>query len=86
MISGKLYATLDEEEKKLWHSHIFEVKSGMVVMPAPNTVPQMIWEKAERAELEQLITLYGKTSVVIRLLPTPNPSQPSSNSSNVDDG
>ncbi|KAI9882233.1 MAG: hypothetical protein M1823_006019 [Watsoniomyces obsoletus] len=61
MISGKLYATLDEEEKKMWHSHIFEVKSGMVVMPAPNTVPQMLWEKAERAELEQLIQLYGKT-------------------------
>lgn len=61
MISAKLFETLSAEEKKLWHSHIFEVKSGMVCMPAPNTIPQMLWEKAETAEMEQVIGLYGKT-------------------------
>ena len=33
MISPRLFATLDAEEKRLWHSHVFEVKSGMLVMP-----------------------------------------------------
>lgn len=61
MISPRLFATLSSEEKKLWHSHIFEVKSGLVVMPKPNTVPDILWEKAEKAEMEKFITLYGKT-------------------------
>jgi len=27
MITPRLYETLDEEEKKLWHSHDFEVST-----------------------------------------------------------
>ena len=70
MISAALFATLDAEEKKLWHSHVFEVKSGMLIMPAPtsivgNTTPSPVagqgWEKAETAEMEDVVTLYGKT-------------------------
>lgn len=61
MITPKLYETLDEEERKLWHSHVFEVKSGMLIMPQPSPlVPMTAWEKAENAEMEQVITLYGK--------------------------
>lgn len=63
MVSPKVFATLDEEEKKLWHSHVFEVKSGMLIMPAPNTVPNMVWEKAENTEMEQVIGWYGKMCV-----------------------
>ena len=33
MISKRVYESLDPEERKLWHSHVFEVKSGMLIMP-----------------------------------------------------
>jgi len=36
MITPDLYATLDQKERRLWHSHVFEVKSGMLIMPAGN--------------------------------------------------
>ncbi|KAH8774574.1 hypothetical protein F5883DRAFT_454118 [Diaporthe sp. PMI_573] len=48
MITPKLYATLDTQERRLWHSHIFEVKSGMLIMPQPSAlVPQAAWEQGE---------------------------------------
>ena len=61
MISAALFKTLDDEERKLWHSHVFEVKSGMLIMPGPNGLPTGIWEAAETKEMEQVIGLYGKT-------------------------
>lgn len=61
MITPKLYETLDSDERKLWHSHVFEVKSGMLIMPQPSAlVPQAAWEKAETAEMEDVVELYGK--------------------------
>jgi hypothetical protein len=61
MITPKLYEGLDAEERKLWHSHVFEVKSGMLIMPQPQPfIPNALWEKAENAEMEQVVTLYGK--------------------------
>lgn len=59
MITPKLFETLPESERKLWHSHVYEVKSGMLVMPSK--VPAAVWDKAETAEMEQVIPLYGKT-------------------------
>ncbi|KAK4505692.1 hypothetical protein PRZ48_003657 [Zasmidium cellare] len=60
MITPRIYATLDPEERKLWHSHVFEVKSGMLIMPAPAGVPDAVWEAAENKEMEQVVELYGK--------------------------
>lgn len=60
MISPRLYETLDHEERKLWHSHVFEVKSGMLLMPRPTGVPEAVWEIAENKEMEQVVKLYGK--------------------------
>jgi hypothetical protein len=60
MISARLYETLDAEEQKLWHSHVFEVKSGMLIMPKPNIVPDAVWEIAENREMEEVVKLYGK--------------------------
>ncbi|TGZ81682.1 DUF1264-domain-containing protein [Ascodesmis nigricans] len=62
MISPEQFATLDKEEKKLWHSHVFEVKSGMLVMPQPQSslLPAAAWEAAETKEMEEVIKLYGK--------------------------
>ncbi|KAI5207380.1 DUF1264-domain-containing protein [Aureobasidium subglaciale] len=60
MISARLYETLDQEERKLWHSHVFEVKSGMLLMPRPTGIPEAVWEVAENKEMEEVVTLYGK--------------------------
>lgn len=60
MVSPKVFETLPEDEKKLWHSHVYEVKSGILIMPAPNTVPDLLWEKAETKEMEAVIGWYGK--------------------------
>ncbi|MCJ1275102.1 hypothetical protein MMC21_002902 [Puttea exsequens] len=61
MISSALYKTLPTEERKLWHSHVFEVKSGMLIMPGPDVLPTTAWELAETKEMEDVIGLYGKT-------------------------
>lgn len=54
IISERLFRELPEEEKKLWHSHRFEVKSGTLVAPG-------LPEKAEKELMEKLVTTYGKT-------------------------
>ncbi|KAF7346131.1 DUF1264-domain-containing protein [Mycena sanguinolenta] len=60
MITPKLYENLPSEERSLWHSHVFEVKSGMLIMPGPQILPGA-WEVAETKEMEDVILLYGKT-------------------------
>ncbi|KAF5879554.1 putative hydroxyacylglutathione hydrolase protein [Botrytis fragariae] len=60
MITRRLYEKLDEEERKLWHSHDYEVKSGMLILPNP-TVPDAVWTVAETEEMKEVIELYGKT-------------------------
>jgi len=54
IISEKLFAGLPDAEKALWHSHVYEVKSGQLVAPG-------IPEAAEHALMEKLIHTYGKT-------------------------
>jgi len=54
IISDKVFKTLPEEEKRYWHSHVYEVKSGLLVAPG---VPEL----AEKSEMKKLITTYGKT-------------------------
>jgi hypothetical protein len=54
IVSGKLFATLPDAEKALWHSHVHEVKSGTLIAPG-------IPEAAEHELMEKLIGTYGKT-------------------------
>ena len=63
MIPKHVYETLDPDEQKLWHSHEFEVKSGMLVLPAPanHRGHEDKWEKLETEAMKQVIGLYGKT-------------------------
>lgn len=54
IISEERFQALPAEEKQLWHSHHYEVKSGILVAPG---IPDM----AEHAYFEDLVTTYGKT-------------------------
>jgi len=54
IISAKLFKELPAEEKKLWHSHVYEVKSGQLIAPR-------IPEAAEKQVMEGLVGTYGKT-------------------------
>jgi len=54
IISEKLFKQLPEEEKKLWHSHHYEVKSGTLIAPG-------IPDAAEHELMEKLVSTYGKT-------------------------
>jgi uncharacterized protein DUF1264 len=54
IISAKLFSTLPEAEKAMWHSHVHEVKSGQLIAPG---IPEL----AEHELMEKLIHTYGKT-------------------------
>ncbi|CAF1066138.1 unnamed protein product [Adineta steineri] len=54
IISEDLFNQLSSEEKKLWHSHVYEVKSGSLIAPG---VPDI----AEKEVMKELIHTYGKT-------------------------
>ena len=54
IISAERFRTLPDDEKRLWHSHHYEVKSGELMAPG-------IPEFAERAYFKDLASTYGKT-------------------------
>jgi len=54
IITANLFNTLPEEEKLLWHSHHYEVKSGSSIAPG---IPDV----AEHELMEKLVSTYGKT-------------------------
>jgi hypothetical protein len=54
IVSGKIFESLPADEKKYWHSHNYEVKSGVLTAPgAP--------EAAEKDLMKVLIGTYGTT-------------------------
>jgi hypothetical protein len=54
IISAKLFASLPDAEKPLWHSHAYEVTSGELIAPG---LPDV----AEHELMEKLANTYGKT-------------------------
>lgn len=54
IISSELFQALPPEEKKLWHSHVYEVKSGQLIAPG-------IPATAELGVMQGLVGTYGKT-------------------------
>lgn len=54
IISERLFVALPDEERRFWHSHHYEVKSGELIMPA---IPTGV----EKEAMEMLVTTYGKT-------------------------
>ena len=61
MITPRLYATLPTDERALWHSHVFEVQSGQLIMPKSAPLPESAWAAAETEEMREVVGLYGKT-------------------------
>ncbi|KAK6124163.1 hypothetical protein DH2020_042072 [Rehmannia glutinosa] len=53
IVSDRIFDTLPPEEQKLWHSHGYEITSGLWVNPR---VPEMI----QKSELRDLARTYGK--------------------------
>ncbi|WP_209323599.1 OBAP family protein [Brevibacterium renqingii] len=54
IISAERFEALPAEEKRLWHSHHYEVRSGILTAPG---VPEI----AEHSYFEDLVSTYGKT-------------------------
>ncbi|KAL2924040.1 Oil body-associated protein 1A [Bienertia sinuspersici] len=54
IVSENLFMTLPDAEKKMWHSHEYEVKSGVLFLPG---VPGAI----QRQDLAKVAQTYGKT-------------------------
>ena len=54
IVSERLFEALPDAEKALWHSHVYEVKSGQLIAPG---IPEI----AERELMEKLVGTYGKT-------------------------
>lgn len=54
IISARLFAGLPDAEKAMWHSHVYEVKSGQLIAPG-------LPEVAEHELMEKLVHTYGKT-------------------------
>ncbi|GAB2778399.1 OBAP family protein [Rhabdobacter roseus] len=54
IVTKRMFDQLSAEEKKLWHSHAYEVKSGLLIAPG---IPKV----AEHELMEKLVTTYGKT-------------------------
>lgn len=61
MVPKHVYDSFPPEEQKLWHSHDFEVKSGMLILPKPSGYSEEEWEVAELEAMKEIIHLYGKT-------------------------
>jgi hypothetical protein len=61
IISAKLFKDLPDEEKKFWHSHVYEVKSGSLICPPAALVATAVARTAENKVMEDLIDTYGKT-------------------------
>ncbi len=54
IVSARLFATLPDADKPLWHSHVHEVRSGQLIAPG-------IPGAAELALMRRLVGTYGKT-------------------------
>jgi hypothetical protein len=54
IVSARMFESLPAEEKKLWHSHNYEVKSGVLTAPG-------MADAAEKDLMKVLIGTYGKT-------------------------
>ncbi|ODN79990.1 hypothetical protein, variant [Cryptococcus amylolentus CBS 6039] len=62
LIPEEAFQALPSEEKKYWHSHKYEVDSGMLVLGTKSLVPDAVTDIAEQPAMMELHTTYGKTT------------------------
>jgi len=61
IVDEATFKSLPEDEKRYWHSHSFEVESGMLTVVGKTGVPSPIMDAAERPVLQDLRRTFGKT-------------------------
>ncbi|KAK1925845.1 hypothetical protein DB88DRAFT_524193 [Papiliotrema laurentii] len=61
LIPEKEFMELPAEEKQYWHSHKYEVDSGMLMLVTKSGVPNVATDIAERPAMLELHRTYGKT-------------------------
>ncbi|KAJ8598004.1 DUF1264-domain-containing protein [Rhizopogon salebrosus TDB-379] len=61
IVSERVFKSLPEEEKKYWHSHKYEVESGILYMETKGMVPNVVNDTAEKPAMLELHQTYGKT-------------------------
>ncbi|GAA5936816.1 OBAP family protein [Sporobolomyces koalae] len=61
VIDEDVFHSLDKDEQRYWHSHKYEVESGMLCLRTKGIVPQMAEDAAEKPQMQELHRSYGKT-------------------------
>jgi hypothetical protein len=61
IVSSKVFKSLPEDEKKYWHSHVYEVKSGTMILPFRSMVPSAVADATEKSVMKDYVDTYGKT-------------------------
>ncbi|WWC59325.1 uncharacterized protein I303_101877 [Kwoniella dejecticola CBS 10117] len=62
LVPEEVFISLPEDEKKYWHSHKYEVDSGMLMLGTKSLVPNAMTDIAERPSMLELHRTYGKTT------------------------
>ncbi|KZV86417.1 DUF1264-domain-containing protein [Exidia glandulosa HHB12029] len=61
IVTDELFKSLPEDEKKYWHSHKYEVESGLLMLVAKPGVSNETMDTAEQPAMRELRKTYGKT-------------------------
>ncbi|VDB84576.1 unnamed protein product [Peniophora sp. CBMAI 1063] len=61
IVSEKIFVGLPQEEKRYWHSHKYEVESGMLQLQLKGAIPSIASDAAEQPAMLELQKTYGKT-------------------------
>ncbi|KAH9856952.1 DUF1264-domain-containing protein [Lenzites betulinus] len=61
IVTEKVFTSLPQEEKKYWHSHKYEVESGLLQIATKSLVPALATDVAEQPAMLELQKTYGKT-------------------------
>lgn len=61
IVTDAVFKKLPDEEKKYWHSHKYEVESGLLMLVAKAGIPNAAADAAEQPAMLELRKTYGKT-------------------------
>lgn len=61
IVSEKVFKDLPPEEKRYWHSHKYEIESGLLQLMVKGAVPNVVTDIAEHPAMLELQQTYGKT-------------------------